>query len=94
LVHPEAVLHALHLVLEHEQRSDTVLDGLVQVYYDSIGRGANLLVNMTPDPTGRIPEAEVKRLAEFGVKIQRFSHPVAELVQPDQWSADKRSNST
>ena len=46
-------------------------------------------MNLTPDPTGRIPEAEVKRLAEFGAEIQRrFSHPIAELVQPDRWTAE------
>jgi len=88
---PEAVLHTRSTWFWSTNSDSTLksVDGLVQVYYDSIGRGANLLVNMTPDPTGRIPEAEVKRLAEFGAEIQRrFSHPVAELVQPERWTAE------
>ncbi|MBI4328154.1 MAG: alpha-L-fucosidase [Chloroflexi bacterium] len=88
---PEAVLHTRSTWFWSTNSDPTLksLDGLVQVYYDSIGRGANLLVNMTPDPTGRIPEAEVKRLAEFGAEIQRrFSQPIAELGELDRWSAE------
>jgi alpha-L-fucosidase len=36
-----------------------------------VGRGADLLLNLTPDTTGLIPEADVKRAAEFGAEIQR-----------------------
>lgn len=43
---------------------------LRKVYFESIGRGANLLVNMTPDTTGLIPEAEVQRLYEFGKSLE------------------------
>jgi alpha-L-fucosidase len=51
---------------------------LMNVYAETIGRGANLLVNMTPDTSGLIPDAEVKRLAEFGEAIaQTFSQPIA-----------------
>ena len=53
---------------------------LMNVYSESIGRGANLLVNMTPDTSGLIPAAEVRRLKEFGEAIEEtFSQPVARL---------------
>ena len=49
---------------------------MMNVYVESIGRGANLLINMTPDTTGLIPEAEVKRLAEFGKTLEHtFATP-------------------
>lgn len=50
---------------------------LKKVYFESIGRGANLLVNMTPDTTGLIPNAEVKRLSDFGKTLEEtFATPL------------------
>ena len=55
------------------------LDELVEIYYRSVGRGAQLLLNVTPDRSGRVPDADVRRLAEFGDLIRRrFGRPVAE----------------
>lgn len=45
------------------------VDFLTKVYLESIGRGANLLINMTPDTNGLIVPAEQQRLADFGGKI-------------------------
>jgi alpha-L-fucosidase len=47
------------------------VDFLKKVYFESIGRGANLLINMTPDTSGLIPLAETARLADFGKSIQK-----------------------
>lgn len=48
-----------------------------KVYFETIGRGANLLINMTPDTRGLIPEVEVERLTGFGKTLeQTFSSPV------------------
>jgi alpha-L-fucosidase len=58
------------------------VDFLKKVYFESIGRGANLLVNMTPDTSGLIPAAEVTRLADFGNTIQKtFSLPLGTTVR-------------
>lgn len=38
---------------------------LVDIYYKSIGRNALLLLNLTPDKTGTIPEKDVESLFEF-----------------------------
>ena len=52
---------------------------LMNMYYRSVGHGAVLLLNHTPDTTGRIPDADAKRAAEFGAEIQRqFGHSLAE----------------
>jgi len=53
---------------EHTLKS---LDQLMEMYEKSVGRGGVLLLNQTPDRTGRIPEADAKRTAEFGAEIQR-----------------------
>ncbi len=53
------------------------LDALVEIYYMSVGRGVNLLLNVTPDDHGEIPPAQVRRLKEFGDEIAaRFAKPL------------------
>jgi len=47
------------------------LDRLMDMYVQSVGHAAVLLLNQTPDPTGLIPQADVKRAAEFGNEIRR-----------------------
>lgn len=47
------------------------VDKLMEMYEQSVGRGAVLLLNHTPDTSGLIPEADVRRAAEFGAEVQR-----------------------
>jgi alpha-L-fucosidase len=57
------------------------LDELLEIYYRSVGRGAQLLLNVTPDRSGRVPDADVRRLAQFGDAIRtRFERPLAETA--------------
>ena len=57
------------------------LDQLVSMYYRSVGNGAVLLLNHTPDTTGRIPELDAARAAEFGNEIRRrFGSALAETT--------------
>jgi alpha-L-fucosidase len=57
------------------------VEQLMSMYYRSVGHGAVLLLNHTPDTTGRIPEADAKRAAEFGAEIQRrFGKSLAETT--------------
>lgn len=44
---------------------------LMDTYYHSVGHGAGLLINANPDRSGRIPEPDVRRAAEFGAEIKR-----------------------
>ncbi|MCM3257416.1 alpha-L-fucosidase [Paenibacillus lautus] len=55
------------------------VDQLMDIYYRSVGHGATLLLNVAPDHHGLLPEADVRRLLEFGREIKsRFSHALAE----------------
>lgn len=55
------------------------LDQLIEIYYRSVGRGANLLLNLTPDRSGLIPAADVARVEEFGDEVRRrFGRSLAE----------------
>lgn len=46
------------------------LDKLVDVYYESIGRNANLILNIPPDKRGLINEHDEARLKEFTATIK------------------------
>ena len=73
-------------LLDHKwfwgQNTDSMLksiDHLMEVYYQSVGRGCVLLLDSTPDTTGLIPRSHMKRYEEFGREIaRRFSKPLAE----------------
>jgi len=48
-----------------EDRRVKSLDDLLEIYYASVGRGCNLLLNVPPDRRGLIHETDVARLVEF-----------------------------
>jgi alpha-L-fucosidase len=55
------------------------LKELVDMYYKSVGRNCNFLLNANPDQEGKIPSADFERYVEFGREIRnRFDHPVAQ----------------
>ena len=63
------------------------VERLMEAYYTSIGRGANLLVNLTPDTRGLIPDAEMKRMADFGAEIRRqLGKLIAETESHRGWT--------
>lgn len=51
----------------HQGQSSRVKspEELMQVWFDSVGRGANLILNLAADKTGRLDPADVKSLMEF-----------------------------
>lgn len=56
------------------------LTQLLSIYYRSVGRGAQLLLNLPPDTDGLMPEGEVAAAKSFGAEIRRrFLKPVAEM---------------
>ena len=56
-----------------------LLNTLMDCYYKSVGRNSNLLLGLTPDRDGLLPEPDSKRLAEFGSEVRRrFSKPLAQ----------------
>ncbi len=60
-----------------DEKSLLTLEELMNIYYNSVGHGANLLLNISPDRRGLLPEADVERVIEFGDEIKRrFSKPI------------------
>lgn len=63
----------------HNEHSLKSVEKLMEMYYRSVGYGAVLLLNQTPDTSGLIPATDVQRGAEFGAEIRRrFGRSVAE----------------
>ena len=64
----------------HPNREHTLypVDQLVQMYYHSVGRNCNLLLNANINRDGLVPEADMQRYREFGAEIRRrFGRAVA-----------------
>jgi len=54
------------------------LENLMDIYYRSVGHNSTLIMGLTPDPDGLLPEPDVARLKEWGAEIKRrFSDPLA-----------------
>jgi alpha-L-fucosidase len=54
------------------------LENLMNMYYNSVGHNTSLILGLTPDTEGLLPEPDVQRLNEWGDEIKRrFSNPVA-----------------
>ena len=56
------------------------VEELMGLYYYSVGRGANLLLNIAPDRNGLLPQEDAARFREFGEAIRAiFANPAASL---------------
>lgn len=54
------------------------VEDLVEMYYKSVGRNSTLIMGLTPNPEGLMPEPDVIRLKEWGDEIKRrFATPIA-----------------
>ncbi|WP_263380104.1 alpha-L-fucosidase [Granulicella paludicola] len=52
---------------------------LLSIYYRSVGRGGQLLLNLPPNPTGRFDAADAEAAAKLGAEVKRrFGKSVAE----------------
>ncbi|MBO4641272.1 MAG: alpha-L-fucosidase [Bacteroidaceae bacterium] len=63
----------------HASEDDRVrsVDNLMQIYYESVGRGANLILNVPPTKEGLIHPTDSATLVAFGKALKReFSHPL------------------
>ena len=62
--------------------TEKTVEQLMDIWFGSVGRGANLILNVAPDTTGRIPARDSIRIVEF--KIARdafFSNKVASVSE-------------
>lgn len=51
------------------------LDALVRMYERSVGLNSNLILGLTPDRRGRLPDPDARRIAELGDVIRRRFTP-------------------
>ena len=56
----------------NDESSLNSVDELLNIYTNTVGRGAQLMLGLAPDNTGRIPDSDVKRLQEFGAAVHRL----------------------
>lgn len=54
-----------------DENSLKSVEQLLDIYHKSVGRGANLLLNVAPDRRGKLPDADVARIKEVWQIIQR-----------------------
>lgn len=55
------------------------LKELMDIYYNSVGHNSTLIMGLTPDNTGLLPQADVDTLKKWGEEIdRRFANPMAQ----------------
>jgi alpha-L-fucosidase len=55
----------------NDEASLKSLADLVDIYDQTVGKGAQLMLGIAPDRTGRIPDVDVARLKELGEAVQK-----------------------
>ncbi|MGI8770551.1 MAG: alpha-L-fucosidase [Acidobacteriaceae bacterium] len=69
-VEADTPLHREHWFWHpNDEASLKSVDELMDIYNNSVGRGAQLMLGLAPDRTGRLPAADVARLQEFGARV-------------------------
>lgn len=62
---------------KYDEYTRKSLDELLGIYYYSVGRGANFLINIGPDEGGVLPQSDCDLLLQFGDEIRRrFANPI------------------
>lgn len=82
----EANIHTRNTWFWSPESDNSLKDSaqMFKAYLESVGRGANLLINMTPDTAGIIPEMEVKMLRNFGDTLKSyFGKPLSVIKYPE-----------
>lgn len=62
---------------------------LIQLLVRTSGKGANLLLNVGPQPDGTLPEAALTRLAEMGKWLDRYGESIYATVAGDYREGDR-----
>ena len=72
-VEADTPLHTEHWFWHpNDEASLKSVEELVKEYDQTVGRGAQLMLGLAPDNTGRLPAADVARLKEFGGRLHRI----------------------
>lgn len=56
----------------HPKQKTRTLGYIVKSYFETVGQNSNLLVNLSPDNRGLIPDSEVVRMREFGDYLEQM----------------------
>jgi alpha-L-fucosidase len=64
----------------NDEASLKSLGELLETYEKTVGRGAQLMIGLAPDNRGLLPEADVKRLGEFGDALRAAYAPEKNLA--------------
>lgn len=68
----------------HPDQEPKSVDELLEIYFKSVGRNCLLLLNVPPDPEGRIAPEDVARLREFRVALDHiFAIDLAEGAEAE-----------
>jgi alpha-L-fucosidase len=59
----------------NDEASLKSVDELLDTYHRTVGRGAQLMIGLAPDKRGLLPDADVKRLGEFGAALRSIYAP-------------------
>jgi len=60
------------------------VDELMGNYLYTVGRGANMLINIAPDRRGLLPERDAQRFIQFGNTVKaKYGSPLAKVENPD-----------
>ena len=65
------------------------LNEMIDLYDQTVGHGAQLMLGIAPDNTGRVPAADVARLREFGDAVQKLYSRNLVKVEHGKSSAQK-----
>lgn len=69
---------------------------LVHLLVGAAGRNANLLLNVGPEPSGKLPEEAVSRLREIGKWLQQYGETIYGTrggeVEPHTWGVSTRKD--
>ncbi len=64
----------------NDETSLKSVNELLDTYHQTVGRGAQLMIGLAPDNRGLLPDADVKRLAEFGEALRSIYAPEKNLA--------------
>jgi alpha-L-fucosidase len=90
-VEADTPLHKQHWFWHpNDEASLKSVTELVSTYEETIGRGGQLMLGLAPDRRGLLPEADVKRLEEFGAVLRKSygENLMAKIHTPLRQAAD------
>jgi alpha-L-fucosidase len=93
-IEADTPLRKLHWFWHPNDESSLLsVDELLNIYTKTVGRGAQLMLGIAPDNTGRLPESDALRLREFGEAVQRIYGNDKNLVAKTPHTLNEKSAS-